>query len=840
MLAEKLFALNSFKRQYTALLTLSVCETIPNLVWKNKKADLIENIDWNNMLGIASALAISSNARHLDAALRISQTTLTEECTTPQQKQGAALILLSLTNKLAIDLAIERNCLPVNYEENFSFAHRIQNLKIDFQNSIVLSNEMQLFLNRFQKDVYDGFQTSDALSISAPTSAGKSYILCMIVIEELLKGSKTIVYIVPTRALISQVESDLLLYCSSFNVKEVEVSTVPQTDYDEKKSKVLVFTQERLHWFMQENPLEKIDILIIDEAHKIEDGHRGILLGQKIEEVIESNSDLKVFFSSPFTANPEVFLENINRNNSKIINTDFVSVNQNLIYANQVVRKPQNWFLTFITEDLKLDLGEIELRARPTNERIKISLLSECISGNQTSNIIYANGAAEAEKIALILFELLPEEELSSNINELIKLSKKAIHSQYRLASTLRKRIAFHYGNMPLLIRQEIERLFKIGEIKYLICTSTLLEGVNLPAKSIFIRNPMRGIGNPLNENDFWNLAGRVGRWGKEFSGNIICIEPSKWKIRPTTNKKKQTILKAIDEFEFNPKELIDYINLGSPRHIAEIRPDLDFAFGYYYSKFLDNKLFSQTTIGDDLISLFEDLDNYISLPDNIIKRNPGISPIAQQQLLEYFSGKTNEIETLIPVYPEDENAADGYMNLVGRIGKTIANYPHQLNKTRSILILNWMTGKPLSYIIKSRIKSFGKNPKYENKSVHTLIRETMDEVENFVRFKFAKDSSCYIDVLRHFLKKVGRNDLIKEIPQLTLWLEFGVSQKTHLSLLALGLTRNTVVELSEFIVNTEMNKEEALNWIKESNLTQFELSKIVLQDIQVKVFGPK
>lgn len=40
----------------------------------------------------------------------------------------------------------------------------------------------------------------------------------------------------------------------------------------------------------------KIDILIVDEAHKIEDGNRGILLQQKIEDVVKANSSIKVFF----------------------------------------------------------------------------------------------------------------------------------------------------------------------------------------------------------------------------------------------------------------------------------------------------------------------------------------------------------------------------------------------------------------------------------------------------------------------------------------------------------------------------------------------------------------
>ena len=41
MLAEKVYNLNSFKHQYEALLTLSVCDTIPNLIWDKDKSDLL-------------------------------------------------------------------------------------------------------------------------------------------------------------------------------------------------------------------------------------------------------------------------------------------------------------------------------------------------------------------------------------------------------------------------------------------------------------------------------------------------------------------------------------------------------------------------------------------------------------------------------------------------------------------------------------------------------------------------------------------------------------------------------------------------------------------------------
>lgn len=99
---------------------------------------------------------------------------------------------------------------------------------------------------------------------------------------------------------------------------------------------------------------------------------------------------------------------------------------------------------------------------------------------------------------------------------------------------------------------------------------------------------------------------------------------------------------------------------------------------------------------------------------------------------------------------------------------------------------------------------------------------------------EFAKDSSCYIDILRYFLEINQRTDLINNIPQLNLWLEFGVSEKTHLSLLSLGLSRNTVIALSDrYITNTQMSQQECINWLKQLDLEALEISSIIKEDIK-------
>lgn len=343
MLADKLYQLNSFHRQYEALLILSVCDSISAIEREQNREELLSCIDWNNILGIASVLCQSQNSIHLDAALRIAQTCLVISSCTSIQKSAAAYILESLTNRLAIEMSIKRNYLAQDYANAFSIQQKIETSKTIFQSSIFVNNKLYE-LNKFQSEVYNKYKANDAISISAPTSAGKSFVLYTILTEALLKGRINVVYIVPTRALISQVESDLTDHFHKNNIKDkIKLSTVPpiHEEVDVQKSNIFVFTQERLHWFLVNNAEKpiSIDLLIIDEAHKIEDGNRGILLQQKLEDLVKDNEHIKVYFSSPFTSNPEILLDNVHRDIRKAkVNTQFVAVNQNLIYVSQVPR----------------------------------------------------------------------------------------------------------------------------------------------------------------------------------------------------------------------------------------------------------------------------------------------------------------------------------------------------------------------------------------------------------------------------------------------------------------------------------------------------------------------
>lgn len=82
-------------------------------------------------------------------------------------------------------------------------------------------------------------------------------------------------------------------------------------------------------------------------------------------------------------------------------------------------------------------------------------------------------------------------------------------------------------GYLPASIRTRIENLFRSGKITTMFCTSTLLEGVNLPADNLFITDN-KIFRSEMTPVDFRNLIGRVGRISFNLYGNVFFVSDDK------------------------------------------------------------------------------------------------------------------------------------------------------------------------------------------------------------------------------------------------------------------------------------------------------------------------
>lgn len=832
-LSRRIFELPSFQIELQFVVSKSVGELFPTL---EKDVTVATKIDWNYLLLCASSMAHSDDPDCQDAALRIAQCCLSDPETAENQRIASSVIFHKLTNMPAIDLAIEKHYLPEDYSSKTPLPLSLEKTKRDVEQTIFTVSKKPVYLNKFQKTFYENAKIADHISVSAPTSSGKSFVLNTFVLEQLqAEEVKNIVYLVPTRALINQVEDNFFDKLKKNSIKNVYLSSVPGLlDGDTgNKSNLLIFTQERLHWFLNEHPEYRVDFLIIDEAQKISDGGRGILLQQKVEDLVTRLPKIKVLFCSAFSENPEILLEGLS--NTATIKTGYIAVNQNLIWLSRPVGKPRVWIMALCLKSLSVELGKVRL-TKALSETEKLPMFAFLLGSKEGGNLVYVNGQAEAEKTAIKLHDLIGENEKMEDqeIDELIELVKKLVHSEYALVKILKRGVAFHYGNMPLIIRKEIERLYSTGHIKYLICTSTLLEGVNLPARSIFIRKPKRGsTQGPMSEADFWNLAGRAGRLTKEFQGNIICIDPEEWEVTPVRERSKLFIKRAIAHISENNDALLEYIRKDTPKGTND---EFEYAFSYYFVKFLKNGTLQGEPLDPVFIQELESectrVKNKVIVPDKIIYRNPGISPLSQQALLDYFQNYDGDIQELVPVLPEEEDAAQNhYLKIIGRINQTLTAEDPRIFY-HAILVVSWMKGFPLARIIGSNIKYWRKND--PDRKLSRIIRDTMSDIEEYVRFKFAKYSSCYIDILKYHLSQ-ERADLLDAIPELNTWVEFGVSQRTQISLITLGLSRHTAIELSGYIKERNCSRQDCVDWLLANDTSLLDLPETIKKEI-VKV----
>ena len=116
---------------------------------------------------------------------------------------------------------------------------------------------------------------------------------------------------------------------------------------------------------------------------------------------------------------------------------------------------------------------------------------------------------------------------------------------------------------LPTSIRLRIEELFRKrdGGIHTIFCTSTLLEGVNLPADNLFITDYKNG-SYPMSAVEFRNLIGRVGRIQYSLYGNAFLVCLPDVNIEPTNyvsllRKEVEPQILSIDTISDKEKEYV-------------------------------------------------------------------------------------------------------------------------------------------------------------------------------------------------------------------------------------------------------------------------------------------
>jgi hypothetical protein len=346
----------------------------------------------------------------------------------------------------------------------------------------------------------------------------------------------------------------------------------------------------------------------------------------------------------------------------------------------------------------------------------KFEVLEALLKNENEPCLIYCGGPGTCENLAKEFADSITESEYVDLHKDIHQWSEKFIHKSWLQLDCLPKGVAFHHGAMPRHVGKYLVDAFNEKKIKYLFCTSTLMEGVNTAAKSVFVWELKKGKNN-LTSFDFRNISGRAGRLGKFFVGNVNAFGT------PPINSKQDVDFWWLTQVKA-PDELLIQLNSEDMKDESKAR--------------------LEKIIKSSLVSIEE------------LKKNTNVSIIGQNSLKAELAHNANIMNSLeswnsFPTWDQLNTACELiWKNLILKPKEKEKAYQDEIASGAQLAVYTWKyyQEKSLSELIEEVIKNEiarmkkdedRRNPEKVKKAVNRSIRTTMIITRRWFEFRLPK-----------------------------------------------------------------------------------------------------
>ncbi len=315
------------------------------------------------------------------------------------------------------------------------------------------------------------------LILSAPTSFGKSLLIDALIASE---KYRRIAIVLPTIALLDEFRRRIVgRFGEAYSVIMYHSEVAPEGNV------IFLGTQERL---INRSDLGHLDIAIVDEFYKLDPNRqddRSMTLNAAVYQLLRRASQF--FFLGP--------------------NIEGVRFAQG-----------SRWRFEFLkTRFSTVAVDTFDLTAVPDRER---RLADEAFKQKNWPALIFVSSPDRANGLA---DQLAEQSENVGRGHEIADWFDHNFGAGWTLSRCFRAGIGVHHGRIPRALASHCVRLFNEEALPIMICTSTLIEGVNTAAKSVLIYD--RKINN--TDYDFFtfsNIKGRAGRLGRHQVGAVYLF----------------------------------------------------------------------------------------------------------------------------------------------------------------------------------------------------------------------------------------------------------------------------------------------------------------------------
>jgi hypothetical protein len=436
------------------------------------------------------------------------------------------------------------------------------------------------------------FQGKSAV-IQMPTSAGKTRAIDLVIRSAFYSNRATVAVVVaPFRALCNEITLTLRRAFAKEPVIVNEFSDALQQDYSfriqdengafiynfavEPSKQIIVVTPEKLLYVLRHEPslIDSIGVIFYDEGHQFDSGRRGVvyeLLITAIKRLIKPETQT-VLISAVIQDAASIARWLVGEEAVVIQAPTVSSTDQNVAFASWSLQMgqlrfvaPQNpdhfdYFVPRVIKSINLSLRGKERKAQvfpKKGDSASIALylgLQVVANGSVAIFCGQKNTAISLTKKVVEAYErklsLAPPVNYSDadELSKLHFLISSHLGNDAEATKAAALGVFSHHRSVPHGIRLSVEYAMTQNLIKFVLCTSTLAQGVNLPIRYLIVSGTMQGQ-ERMERKDFRNLVGRAGRAGMHTEGTILFSDHTLYdgRTNPSTRWRWQAATRLFD-----------------------------------------------------------------------------------------------------------------------------------------------------------------------------------------------------------------------------------------------------------------------------------------------------
>lgn len=430
-----------------------------------------------------------------------------------------------------------------------------------------------------------------AVVVSLPTSSGKTLLAQFRMLQALNQFDRErgwVAYLAPTRALVGQLTRRLRRDFADLDIVVEKVSPALEVDGAEadmlsdadasRQFRVLVSTPEKLDLMLRGGWEEKtgrpLTLVVVDEAHGIGADHRGLRLELLLATINRECRYAQFLLLTPFVPNAEKIAQWLAPGAATSIDfgVDWVPNDRVVAIANPRQGKVRGDFtVDFSTQHTNRQTIEVPDTLK-SGKRRPLGLAWSAVSKSPGKLAAAVAHLLEHRGTVIVLAaqpqhcwgiaEALGQSErgpvnASDRIGQLCGFLEDEMGADFPLVSMLERGIGVHHSGLSEDARAIVEWLAEKGDLRALVATTTIAQGVNFPVSGVVFQSHTYPYGVEMPPEDFWNICGRAGRVDQDDLGIIAlaaCDDAKVKKLREYVGRSvgelNSTLIKMVEQID--------------------------------------------------------------------------------------------------------------------------------------------------------------------------------------------------------------------------------------------------------------------------------------------------